>query len=100
MCLASSGCLGELDGPVGPVGTGQYSEQAEPESASSACEARWPKRLVLLNDFQHVSSLRALLGSELIAGEDAPRRELKPFAQKGLVVNTSLVHTRMGWAEE
>jgi hypothetical protein len=101
LCFACTGCHGELGEPEGPT---QFVEEAgeigEAGEGSANCDARWPRRLVLLSDFQHVTTLRTLFGSELFASEDAPRRELKPFAQKGVVVKTSHVHTRMGWAEE
>lgn len=67
---------------------------------AETCDARVPSRVVLLSDFQYVSALRSLLGEAAITGEELPTRQLKPFAQKGLVVNTSLVHTRSEWATE
>jgi Protein of unknown function (DUF1592)/Protein of unknown function (DUF1588)/Protein of unknown function (DUF1595) len=67
---------------------------------SQACGPRSPARVVLLNDFQHVSAVRSLLGGSALTGDDLPNRQLKPFAQKGLVVNTSLVHTRWEWGAD
>lgn len=69
-------------------------------SGAEACAPRAPQRLVLLSDFQYVSALRSQLGVDAVVGEELPNRQLKPFAQKGLVVNTSLIHTRGEWASQ
>jgi hypothetical protein len=62
---------------------------------------RLPARLILLSDYQHLSTLKALLGAGAVSGVDAAKntQQTKPFTQKGVVVNTSLVHQRMAWGE-
>lgn len=82
-------------GPGGSLGT------SGPGSNPGACAPRLPPRLILLSDYQHLNSLKALLGASAVSATDAAEHtaQTKPFTQKGVVVNTSLVHTRMGWAE-
>ncbi len=105
--LPALGCQGEFLHPAGPnddspteLPDGPGGTHGGGGGTDKDCEPRLPARLVLLSDFQHVTTLRALLGTQVIADELAPKQQLKPFAQKGLVVNTSVVHTRMGWAEQ
>ncbi len=104
LVLPALGCQGEFLNPAGPnrddptaIG-GPGGATGGGADGQGTCAPRLPARVVLLSDFQHVTALRALFGSEAVA-DDAPRQQLKPFAQKGIVVNTSVVHTRMGWAE-
>jgi hypothetical protein len=68
---------------------------------SGPCLPRLPARLSLLSDYQQLNSLRALLGTTAVSADDAAENtaQTKPFMSKGIVVNTSLVHTRGGWAE-
>ncbi|HEX6245313.1 MAG TPA: DUF1592 domain-containing protein, partial [Polyangiales bacterium] len=65
------------------------------------CNPRLPARLNLLSDYQHLNSLRALLGATAVSQTDAAENtaQTKPFMSKGVVVNTSLVHQRASWAE-
>jgi hypothetical protein len=65
---------------------------------TKACAPRVEARLALLSDLQQLTALRAMLGEDSLTGEDLPQAQLKPFMQKGTVVNTSLVHTRNEWA--
>jgi hypothetical protein len=60
-----------------------------------------PARLVLLSDYQHLNSLKALLGPSAIDENDAAEHtaQTKPFTQKGVVVNASLVHQRLAWSQ-
>jgi hypothetical protein len=60
-----------------------------------------PARLSLLGDYQHLNSLRTLLGPGAVSAADAAEHtaQAKPFMNKGMVVNTSLVHQRNSWAE-
>jgi hypothetical protein len=55
----------------------------------------------LLGDYQHLNSLRTLLGPGAVDAADTAENtaQTKPFMTKGAVVNTSLVHQRNAWAE-
>ncbi len=86
MADASSGSPSGQD----PQGTGSL-DPAE-------CEPRFPQDLLLLGELSFVSSLRALFGAEAVEGRLAPDAATKPFSQKGIVANTSLVSARLDWA--
>jgi hypothetical protein len=123
-CALSIGaCTGTTDGPQGPyslvpgapgssavaggIGGGAQAGGAAGgaagggPSAPGACGARLPPRLVLLSDYQHLNSLKALLGPTAISETDAAEHtaQTKPFTQKGVVVNASLVHQRLAWSQ-
>lgn len=55
--------------------------------------------LILLSELAFVNSVRALVGETVLEGRLAPEAETKIFTQKGLIANTSLVSTRLDWAE-
>ncbi|HEY6877583.1 MAG TPA: DUF1595 domain-containing protein, partial [Polyangiales bacterium] len=65
-----------------------------------ACAPRIEARLALLSELQHLTALRSMLGDDALTGDELPKAQLKPFMQKGTVVNTSLVHTRNEWARQ
>jgi hypothetical protein len=104
---ASPGSLGGGSASGGPGGApgAQPGAAAEPGANGAVpagpCEVRLPARLILLSDYQHLNSLRALLGKGAVSETDAAEntQQTKPFTQKGVVVNTSLVHQRIAWAE-
>jgi hypothetical protein len=121
--LSISACTGATDGPQTPgslvpgapgasvggaAGAGSAGGGAAGGVAGGAagpqgpCGARLPPRLVLLSDYQHLNSLKALLGAEAIDATDAAEHtpQTKPFTQKGVVVNASLVHQRLAWSEK
>lgn len=87
--------------PLGPSRfDGSESHGESIDSASMGpCAPHLPARLLLLSDYQHANALRAVMGTDAISTDDAPNRALKPFLDKGLVVSTSLYHTRSTWAE-
>jgi hypothetical protein len=87
--------LGAGASPGGVAGGGQ------PGGSDGPCVPSVPARLTLLSDYQHLNSLRALFGANAISVEDAAENtaKTKPFTQKGVVVNTSLVHQRQTWAQ-
>jgi hypothetical protein len=117
--LILTACTGVTDGPQGPnsfgpgaaagsngggagaLGGGGTPGDAGGGGAQGPCGARLPPRLVLLSDYQHLNSLKALLGSTAIDATDAAEHtaQTKPFTQKGVVVNASLVHQRLAWSE-
>ncbi|WP_437580782.1 DUF1592 domain-containing protein [Sorangium sp. So ce887] len=53
---------------------------------------------MLLADLQFSNAIRDLLGEEAIELDQAPDARTKPFAKKGVVAGTSLVHTRLARA--
>ncbi|WP_437593566.1 DUF1592 domain-containing protein [Sorangium sp. So ce1000] len=69
-----------------------------PSGEGALCNPRLERRVVLLADLQFMNGIRDLLGDEAIEAEQAPDARTKPFAKKGLVVGTSLVHTRLARA--
>lgn len=71
-----------------------------PGSQPAVCGPRAESRLALLSELQQLTALRTLLGADALTGDDLPQPQLKPFMQKGSVVNTSLVHTRNEWAQQ
>lgn len=87
---------------AGPGGTpGSAQPGAGGAAAGGPCLPRVPGRLTLLSDYQHLNTLRALLGETAVDPVDAAENtaQTKPFTQKGVVVNTSLVHQRQTWAQ-
>lgn len=62
------------------------------------CKPRIPQDLLLLGELPFVNSLRSLFGAEAVEGRLAPDPATKPFSQKGVVANTSLVSARLDWA--
>jgi Protein of unknown function (DUF1592)/Protein of unknown function (DUF1588)/Protein of unknown function (DUF1595) len=90
-----AGAAGAAGGGVGGgIGGGGATGPQGP------CSARLPPRLVLLSDYQQLNSLKALLGADAIDATDAAEHtpQTKPFTQKGVVVNASLVHQRLAWS--
>lgn len=66
--------------------------------APLTCAPRFKQDLILLGELPFVNSLRDLFGANAIEGRLAPDVTTKPFSQKGLVANTSLVGGRLDWA--
>ena len=64
-----------------------------------ACNPELPQRLVLLNDLQHANAVSSTLGEAARDPSLQLSADTKPFATKGLVVSTSLVHDRLDQAE-
>lgn len=92
--LLVAGCVGELgDGAISPGGEGNPSG-----SGDGLCNPRLERRIVLLADLQFSNAIRDLLGDEAIEPDQAPDARTKPFAKKGVVAGTSLVHTRLARA--
>lgn len=56
--------------------------------------------LILLSDIQFANSIASVLGPEALTADNLPVEELKPFSRKVLSLNTSLVLSRMDWAED
>ncbi|WP_437553363.1 DUF1592 domain-containing protein [Sorangium sp. So ce367] len=90
----SSGSSGSSSAGANPTGGGTSSSGG----GDAVCNPRLERRVVLLADLQFMNAIRDLLGDEAIEAEQAPDARLKPFAKKGLVVGTSLVHTRLARA--
>jgi hypothetical protein len=60
---------------------------------------RFARKAVLLSDLQFANAITSLLGPEAVPADQAADPSLKPFSQKGAVVNTSLLRTRLDAAE-
>jgi len=79
---------GSIDGPGGP-------------SSPEACNAgRLGRKAIWLSDIQFANTITALLGTAAVSAEEQPDAALKAFSQKGVVVNTSMLRTRMDYAEQ
>jgi Protein of unknown function (DUF1592)/Protein of unknown function (DUF1588)/Protein of unknown function (DUF1595) len=93
---------GRQGGGTGSTGSGPGGSTpgANGDVPSGPCEVRLPARLILLSDYQHLNTLKALLGTTAVDANDAAEntQQTKPFTQKGVVVNSSLVHQRLSWA--
>lgn len=74
---------------------GMSSGGAPGECASRAIE----RRAVWLSDIQFANAITRLLGPSALDPEQSPDPALKAFSQKGIVVNTSLLHTRLDLAQ-
>lgn len=88
---------GDGDGTVGGDGDGAIG--GDGDVGDDVCAPRIARDLVLLGELAYVNSLRDLLGVGVLEGRLAPEAQTKAFSQKGLVANTSLVSTRLDWAE-
>ncbi|HKO93173.1 MAG TPA: DUF1592 domain-containing protein [Polyangiaceae bacterium] len=84
---------GSEPGVIDPIGNGQ------PTTGEACAPGRLSRRAISLSDIQFANSIRALLGPLAVAVEAQPDAALKPFSQKGAVVNTSLLRTRIDLAE-
>jgi hypothetical protein len=56
--------------------------------------------LILLSDIQFVNGIRAVVDEAALTADNLPVEEEKQFSRKLLALNTSLVVTRMDWAED
>lgn len=96
-------CEGRLfgGGPGdGSVGDGDDSSTGDGDGdVEGACAPPIARDLILLGELAFVNSLRDLMGAGVLQGRLAPEAQTKSFSQKGLVANTSLVSTRLDWAE-
>jgi hypothetical protein len=105
LLLATLGCEGSLFSPTGPAtdgppidSDGSPSTDGPDGEEQGPCLPTLPSRLVLLSDYQQANAIRSLLGEAALEAEAALNAQTKPFTQKGVVVNASLVHGRQGWA--
>lgn len=114
-CEAQLGPSGVGDTPpppgsvLGPDGTPIEPEEPPPVMGDTDgdgvadspvdCPPGIPQDLILLSELAFVNSVRDLVGDTVLEGRLAPEAETKTFTQKGLVANTSLVSTRLDWAE-
>jgi hypothetical protein len=72
---------------------------AGPAAAQGCNTGRLSRKAIWLSDIQFANAIGALLGPAAVAVEDQPDAALKPFSQKGVVVNPSMLRTRMDLAE-
>jgi hypothetical protein len=80
--------------------TGAPGGPSDGPDAPGVCAAgRLNRKAILLSDIQFANTITALLGPSAVAVEEQPDAALKPFSQKGVVVNTSMLRTRMDLAE-
>lgn len=68
---------------------------------ANACRTTLQQDLILLADLPFTNNLKILFGESALAGGDniLPDAATKLFSQKGLVANTSLINSRLDWAE-
>ncbi len=85
------------DDPDQPV-MGDTDGDGVPDSPVE-CASSIGQDLVLLSELAFVNSVADLVGDEVLEGRLVPEAETKNFSQKGIVANTSLVSTRLDWAE-
>lgn len=78
-------------------GTGAPSD--EPNAPEVCAPGRLNRKAIWLSDIQFANTITALLGPAAVAAEEQPDAALKAFSQKGVVVNTSMLRTRMDLAE-
>ncbi|WP_434048470.1 MULTISPECIES: DUF1592 domain-containing protein [Sorangium] len=99
--LLVAGCVGDIGSGATPPGGGAAASGGganPPGTESGLCSPRLERRIVLLADLQFMNAIRDLLGEEAIEPGQAPDARTKPFAKKGVVVGTSLVHARLARA--
>ena len=72
-------------------GAGNGAEECGP--------GRFARKAVWLSDVQFANAITSLLGTEALPVDQTPDPSLKAFSQKGIVVNTSLLRTRLDAAE-
>lgn len=77
---------------------GDSDGDGEPDSLIE-CPPGIPQDLILLSELAFVNSIKALVGDTVVLDRLAPEAATKNFSQKGLIANTSLVSTRLDWAE-
>jgi uncharacterized protein DUF1592/uncharacterized protein DUF1588/uncharacterized protein DUF1595/uncharacterized protein DUF1585 len=87
------------DAPAEPDGSGDEPSAEPPPSDPDCAPGRIARRAVWLSDIQFANSITRLLGADALPAERAPDAALKPFSQKGVVVNTSLLRERLDLAE-
>jgi len=77
----------------GPGGVGG------PDAPEACAPGRLSRKAIWLSDIQFANTITTLLGPAAVAVDDQPDAALKVFSQKGVVVNTSMLRTRMDLAE-
>jgi hypothetical protein len=70
-----------------------------PGAAEGCSPGRLGRKAIWLSDIQFANAITALLGPSAVAAAEQPDAALKAFSQKGVVVNTSMLRTRMDLAE-
>ena len=65
-----------------------------------SCDAKFPQDLILLSDVPFVNSIKTLLGDWVLDGTTPPDAATKLFSQKSMIANTSLINTRLDWADQ
>ncbi len=68
------------------------------DDSSECLPGRLQRRAVWLSDIQFSNAVRKLIGTDALDPEQIPDAAFKPFSQKGVVVNTSLLRTRLDLA--
>lgn len=96
----SGGSGGSAPGTGGTTSPGTGGSAAGGGMTGDNCTPAPPLSpgLVLLPDYQFVNAIRGLLGESAVDPQ-APDAASKTFTQKGTVVSTSLVDTRIAWAK-
>jgi hypothetical protein len=73
---------------------------SEAPAARECAPGRIERRAVWLSDIQFANTVTRLLGENAVPAERIADPALKPFSQKGVVVNTSLLRERLDVAEQ
>lgn len=68
-------------------------------NAEECAPGRFARKAIWLSDVQFANAITSLLGPGALPADQAPDASLKPFSQKGVVVNTSMLRTRLDAAE-
>ncbi|HWO14084.1 MAG TPA: DUF1592 domain-containing protein, partial [Polyangiaceae bacterium] len=82
----------------GPEGTAS-TPMGGPVTTDVCTPGRLSRKAIWLSDIQFANSVTSLLGPSSVPPEEQPDAALKAFSQKGVVVNTSMLRTRMDLAE-
>lgn len=109
LALACSSDNGPSDAPLPPASENEPPssepppgaiDEPPPEAMERECApGRLPRRAVWLSDIQFANTITHLLGQEALPEDRVPDPAFKPFSQKGVVVNTSLLRERLDLAE-
>jgi Protein of unknown function (DUF1592)/Protein of unknown function (DUF1588)/Protein of unknown function (DUF1595)/Protein of unknown function (DUF1585) len=86
--------------PTGTTTTPNPTATETPPPVAGCAVSPITHGLVLLSDIQYVNGIRAVVDEAALTADNLPVEEEKQFSRKLLALNTSLVVTRMDWAED
>lgn len=85
--------------PDDGVAGGSGGPAGGPDGAGVCAPGRLNRKAIWLSDIQFANTITTLLGPTALPAEERPDAARKEFSQKGVVVNTSMLRTRMDLAE-